>query len=87
MSVIGSHSSKVFSSNGLTVTGIFSATVLFGIIWAATNYMYSRALMSISATDVTALFSSAPAFVFLLSICILKEPPLILRVSSSCCSC
>lgn len=43
--------------------------------------MYSRALMTISATDVTALFSSAPVFVFILSICILKEPPLILRVS------
>ena len=36
--------------------------------------------MTIAATDVTALFSSAPAFVFLFSICILKEPPLVLRV-------
>ena len=37
--------------------------------------------MTMSATDVTALFSSTPAFVFLLSVCILREPPLILRVS------
>lgn len=48
--------------------------------------MYSRALMTISATDVTALFSSAPVFVFILSVCILKEPPLILRVSNVTCS-
>jgi len=67
--------------------GILSSTVLFGLIWAATNYMYSRALMTISATDVTALFSSAPAFVFVFSICILKEPPLILRVRIIFCCC
>lgn len=62
---------------------ILSSTVMFALIWAVTNYMYSRALMNISATDVTALFSSAPAFVFLFSMCILKEPLLILRVSTS----
>ena len=46
--------------------------------------MYSRALISTAPTDVTALFSSAPAFVFLLSVVILREPPLILRVSEKC---
>ena len=49
------------------------------MIWAGTNYMYAHALMTIAATDVTALFSCAPAFVFLFSICVLKEPPLVLR--------
>ena len=74
----------------LTV-GIATSTILLAIIWAATNYMYSRALVIIDPTDVTALFSSAPAFVFLFSICILREPPLVLRVSTnsyytvSCC--
>ena len=76
-----SHSKQVFSPDGLTVTNVLSSTVLFGFIWGATNYMYSRALMTMSATDVTALFSSAPAFVFLFSMCILKEKLLILRVS------
>ena len=49
--------------------------------------MYSRALLTIPPTDVTALFSTAPVFVFLLSIVILREPPLILRVSVSVCVC
>ena len=53
------------------------------MIWLPTNYMYSRALLTIPPTDVTALFSTAPVFVFLLSIVILREPPLILRVSVS----
>ena len=42
--------------------------------------MYLRALGSIPPTDVTALFSSAPAFVYILSFFILHEPLLILRV-------
>ena len=42
--------------------------------------MFDRALLTIAATDVTAVFSSTPVFVFLFSIFILKEPPLILRV-------
>ena len=58
-----------------------SSTVLFTLIWVPTNYAYARALITIAATDVTALFSSAPAFVFLLSVLILREPPLVLRVS------
>ena len=75
------HSAQVFSPTGITPLSLLTSAVLFGILWAATNYMYARALMSIAATDVTALFSSAPVFVFLFSICILQEPPLILRVS------
>jgi len=77
---IHSHCTKVFSPRGVTLFSLLTSTVLFGLIWAGTNYMYARALMTIAATDVTALFSSAPAFVFLFSICILREPPLILRV-------
>ena len=46
--------------------------------------MYSHALLAIPPTDVTALFSTAPVFVFLLSIVILREPPLVLRVSTAC---
>ena len=76
------HSVLVFSPQGITVISLLTSTVLFATIWAATNYMYARALLTIAATDVTALFSSAPAFVFLFSICVLKEPPLVLRVRS-----
>ena len=77
-----SHSVLVFSERGITFKSLLTSTVLFSTIWAATNYMYSRALVTIAATDVTALFSSAPAFVFLFSICVLREPPLLLRFVS-----
>ena len=70
----------VFSEHGITVWNLLTSTVLFATIWAVTNYVYARALINLAATDVTALFSSASAFVFLFSICILKEPPLVLRV-------
>ena len=73
------HSVSVFSKRGITFPSLLTSSVLFGTIWAVTNYMYARALISIAATDVTALFSSAPAYVFLFSICVLGEPPLILR--------
>ena len=70
----------VFSERGITACSLLTSTVLFATIWAITNYVYARALINLAATDVTALFSSAPAFVFLFSICVLKEPPLVLRV-------
>jgi len=59
-----------------------TSTLPFTILWEATNYMYLRALGSISPTDVTALFSSAPAFVYILSFFILNESLLVLRVRS-----
>lgn len=76
------HCTEVFSPQGITFLALLRTTVLFTVIWAATNYMYSRALMNVAATDVTALFSSAPAYVFLFSICVLREPPLVLRFLS-----
>ena len=77
------HSMEIIAPDGWSnvCRHFLSSTVLFTLIWVPTNYCYSRALITIAATDVTALFSSAPAFVFLLSVVILKEPPLVLRVS------
>ena len=74
------HTSEFFSPRGITLRSFLSSVVLFSFIWIATNYMYARALINLSATDVTALFSSAPVFVFVLSIFVLQEPPLLLRV-------
>ena len=78
------HSVLVFSPRGITLVSLLTSTVLFATIWAITNYVYARALLYTAPTDVTALFSSAPAFVFLFSICVLKEPPLVLRVGLGC---
>lgn len=75
-------STFVFSEKGITLRSLATSTLPFTIIWEATNYMYLRALGTIPPTDVTALFSSAPAFVYILSFFILREPLLVLRVFS-----
>ena len=77
-----SDSTQLFSKRGITLLSLLTSTVPFALIWAATNYMYTRALTLIEPSDVTALFSSAPAFVFILSLIILREPPLVFRVTS-----
>ena len=56
----------------LKVLGIYST--LFFLLWAAANYLYVRALAHSPPSVVTAVFSSTPAFVLLLSKIILKEP-------------
>lgn len=75
------ESRLVFSSRGVTPLSLLTSTVFFTFVWEATNYVYLRGLTLISSTDVTAIFSSAPAFVYILSIFILREPILVLRVS------
>lgn len=70
----------IFSNRGVTPLSLLTSTVFFTLVWEATNYAYLRGLTLISSTDVTAIFSSAPAFVYILSICILREPVLVLRV-------
>lgn len=76
-----SHSKEIISPPQFNPLSLLTSTIMFTFIWIPTNYMYVRALMNIAATDVTALFSTAPTFVFLFSMCVLREPPLILRVS------
>eukprot|EP00117_Sycon_ciliatum_P031580 scpid68923/ scgid24672/ Solute carrier family 35 member F3 len=51
----------------------------FCLLWMVTNYCYLRALASIAPADVTALFSSAPAFVYIFSHFFLKEPFVLIR--------
>ena len=52
----------------------------FCLIWIVTNYLYVRALGVIRATDVTALFSSCNAFVYIFSLIWLKEKLGIVKV-------
>lgn len=54
-----------------SVLHVVRLAVPFLLIWSTANYAYSRALMTIAATDVTAVFSATPAFVYLLSILVL----------------
>lgn len=64
---------RVFGERGLCPFTLLTRCLPFALLWCACNYMYIRSLSVLSATDVTALFSSAPAFVFVLSFVILPD--------------
>ncbi|CAH1792290.1 unnamed protein product [Owenia fusiformis] len=74
------HSQEIFGKHGVCMVSVFTRGVPFLILWAVTNYMYVRALGTIAASDVTALFSSCTVFVYLFSIIILKEELYSLRL-------
>ena len=57
----------------LSIRYLFFCALIFYILWAGSNYLYTSALSFTSASVVTAVFSSAPVFVFILSYVILKE--------------
>lgn len=80
VSFISRHSIEIITSRPFSPLSLLTSTILFTILWMPTNYLYVKALQTIPATDVTAIFSTAPAFVFIFSMIILREPPLVLRV-------
>eukprot|EP00040_Diaphanoeca_grandis_P029185 m.170273 g.170273 ORF g.170273 m.170273 type:complete len:383 (-) comp31606_c0_seq2:125-1273(-) len=52
---------------------VVKVAVPFLVLWGGANYSYSRALMTTSASDVTAVFSATPAVVYVLSIVLLDH--------------
>ena len=58
----------MFGARGLCPFTLLTRCLPFALLWCACNYTYTRALCALSATDVTAVFSSAPAFVFVFSL-------------------
>ncbi|XP_077990057.1 solute carrier family 35 member F4-like isoform X2 [Glandiceps talaboti] len=78
--VIFSENESVFGTHGLCCLTFFKYVGPFCVCWAATNYMYVYALGNISAADVTALFSSNTAFIYLLSWVVLNEKFVPLKV-------
>eukprot|EP00055_Hartaetosiga_balthica_P001891 m.138852 g.138852 ORF g.138852 m.138852 type:complete len:449 (-) comp17326_c0_seq1:220-1566(-) len=52
----------------------------FLLLWTLANYLYVKALTYMSATDVTAVFSATPTFVYILSMWLLGERASVLRV-------
>ncbi|XP_062512860.1 solute carrier family 35 member F4-like [Corticium candelabrum] len=58
-----------------TLINLICVVSPFCLLWIATNYMYAKALglHGFAPADVTALFSSAPAFVYILSFFLLNE--------------
>ncbi|XP_071958627.1 solute carrier family 35 member F4-like isoform X2 [Antedon mediterranea] len=72
----------VYGSRGLTIVTGLKLTLPFAICWGITNYMYVRALGVIAAADVTALFASNTAFIYILSWVWLEEKLSLLPVRS-----
>ncbi|XP_077975754.1 solute carrier family 35 member F3-like isoform X2 [Styela clava] len=74
------ESEKVFETSKITTKQFFLRIVPMNILWVATNYLYMIALKFIAATDASAIFASNVAFVYMLSLCILKEKLYVIRV-------
>ena len=63
----------MFGSQGLHLKSLIKYVGPFCLLWMLTNYSYVRALGVIRAADVTALFSSCSAFVYVFSLIWLRE--------------
>ena len=78
----GRESESVFGSKGLNCKTFLKYSGQFCLIWMIANYSYVVALGKIDAADVTAMFSSCSAFVYVLSWLLLDERVSIIRVST-----
>ena len=74
------ESEKVFGSQGLHLKSLIKYVGPFCLLWMLTSYSYVRALGVIRAADVTALFSSCNAFVYVFSLIWLWERLSIVKV-------
>lgn len=81
------QSSAVFGSDGLTLRRWIVYGGIFSFLAVGTNYSYVRALGVSKPSDVTALFASNSAFVFLLSCAVLGAQILSLKVCHFYISC
>lgn len=76
------ESEKVFGSQGLHLKSLIKYVGPFCLLWMLTNYSFVRALGVIRAADVTALFSSCNAFVYVFSLIWLRERLGIVKVTA-----
>ena len=73
MFIAYSEDQAIFGANGLTVWSSIKIVGPFTILWMATNYMYAMSLAFIEAADVTAIFTTNTAFVYVASWIWLEE--------------
>ena len=74
------ESAKIFGPHGVCLISLVKLTLPFCFLWIGSNYLYIRALNALNPADVTALFSSVSAFVYIFSMVLLKEKFFITRV-------
>ncbi|EDV20667.1 uncharacterized protein TRIADDRAFT_31648, partial [Trichoplax adhaerens] len=70
----------VCGKEGFTYKGATKRMLALSVLASASIYTYYSALMFTSSTDVTAIYSSATAFVYVLSLIWLKETFVVLRM-------
>ena len=75
------ESAKIFGPRGVCLISLVKLTLPFCVLWLTSNYLYIRALKALNPADVTAVFSSVSAFVYIFSIAMLKEKFFVTRVS------
>ena len=75
----------MFGSQGLHLKSLIKYVGPFCLLWMLTNYSFVRALGVIGAADVTALFSSCNAFVYVFSLIWLRERLGIVKVRRKIC--
>lgn len=76
------ESERVFGSQGLHLSSLLKYVGPFCLLWVIANYSYVRALGVLRAADVSALFSSCNAFVYLFSLIWLQERLGIVQISA-----
>lgn len=77
------NSQKVFGTPKITWRLFFTRIVTMNILWILVNYAYLYGLQYIAATDASAIMASNVAFVYILSLFLLKENFYAIRLIAS----
>ncbi|EDV19364.1 uncharacterized protein TRIADDRAFT_62181 [Trichoplax adhaerens] len=77
------ESETIYGPRGLCLMNILKIALPFCICWIVANFLYIYALGLIQPSDVTAIFSSTSAFVYVFSLIWLKESFMILRAMAT----
>ncbi|XP_077868653.1 solute carrier family 35 member F3-like [Saccoglossus kowalevskii] len=69
-------------TNGLSVRVFFTKICLLCLLWLLTNYVFMQALTVTTVTDVSAIFTTSAAFLYLFTVILFQESFFVLRVTS-----
>nr|XP_039261793.1 putative thiamine transporter SLC35F3 [Styela clava] len=77
------ESTHIFGPQSVTMAQFFKIIWSLNAIWLAVNSLYVFGLKFIYATDASAIMASNVAFVYMLSLCLLKEKLYAIRIIAS----
>lgn len=76
------ESATIFGTQGICLISLIKYILPFCTLWLGSNYLYISALEALNPADVTAVFSSVSAFVYIFSMIFLKERFFITRLAA-----